>query len=321
MCRILGNSALYFWGLVRHMLTSFVAAFLAATVAFSTMTPSATKLLHRRYRNGVQARRVIVAFFAILFAGNLIGVFFPARRVWVDVLHIATFIAMGLLLIYAVRSRISVLATSEPLRILAVGAHPDDLEIACGGTLARLADEGHVVHAMVMSDGQVGGDAALRPLEAVAGAAYMGIVSVKVHTLADTRLAEHNMDMVRLIEAKLKDFQPDVIFTHSAHDHHQDHEAVHHSVLRAARRHPTILCFESPSVTREFNPSFFVDICDHVDVKVHAIEQHKDQSGKPYMGSETVRGIASFRGSQAKRQFVEAFEPVRVLGSAGGRLS
>lgn len=303
------------------MLTSFFAALLAATVAFSAVTPSATKLLQRQFRNGVQARKVIAAVFTSLAMGNMIGVAFPAQSTWAELLLIATFIAVGLLLGYVVRARISVLATSEPLRVLAVGAHPDDLEIACGGTLARLADEGHVVHALVMSDGQVGGDAALRPLEAVAGAAYMGIVSVKVHTLTDTRLAEHNMDMVRLIETKLTEFQPDVIFTHSAHDHHQDHEAVHHSVLRAARRHPTILCFESPSVTREFNPSFFVDICDHVDVKVHAIEQHKDQSGKPYMGGETVRGIASFRGSQAKRKFVEAFEPVRILGSAGGRLS
>lgn len=148
----------------------------------------------------------------------------------------------------------------------------------------------------------------------------MGVQDVVVHSLTDTKLADHNMEMVRLIEAKLTEFGPDVILTHSANDHHQDHEAVHYAVLRAARRHPTILCFESPSVTRAFSPSFFIDIRDHVDVKVHAIEHHKDQSGKPYMGRDTVRGIASFRGSQAKREFVEAFEPVRVLGSAAGRL-
>lgn len=207
--------------------------------------------------------------------------------------------------------------TTAPKRILAVGAHPDDLELACGGTLARLSDAGHEVHALVMSRGAVGGDADVRPAEALAGGKFLGIASTEVLDLPDTRLSTVSNDMVKAIEARLIAFDPEIILTHSAHDQHQDHEAVHWATLRAGRKHHTILCYESPSVTNEFVPSVFVDIEPYVDTKVAAIGRHADQRDKPYMGSERVAGMAAFRGQQAKIASAEAFEPVRVRAFEG----
>lgn len=202
-------------------------------------------------------------------------------------------------------------------RVLAIGAHPDDLELACGGTLSKLADSGYEVHTLVLSAGAVGGDANVRPDEAWGGARLMGATKCEVLNFPDTRLATQESELVQAIEARINSFNPDIIFTHSANDQHQDHAAVHLATLRAGRRHPAILCYESPSVTAAFNPSVFVEIGDYVGAKQAAITMHRNQSAKPYMTDQKITAKAVFRGSQAKMDAAEAFEPVRVPGFAG----
>jgi LmbE family N-acetylglucosaminyl deacetylase len=214
--------------------------------------------------------------------------------------------------------REAVAARQQTLRVLAIGAHPDDLEIACGGTLAKLAANGHQIKALVMSDGRVGGDASVRGGEAIRGAATLGFKDIELCHLPDTCLDNFDMEMITAIERAIGEHQPDLLLTHSQHDQHQDHQAVHVATLRAGRFHPSILCFESPSVTRAFNPSVYVDIEEHLELKIRAIEQHQDQSGKPYMTADRISSLASFRGAQAKRKAAEGFEPVRVLSSAIG---
>jgi LmbE family N-acetylglucosaminyl deacetylase len=199
-----------------------------------------------------------------------------------------------------------------PRRVLAIGAHPDDLELACGGTLMRLVDVGHEVHAMVMSHGAAGGDGAARQREAVAGARFVGATSVEIFDMPDTQLSLHENEMAHAIEETIRRHQPDIVLTHSANDQHQDHRAVHLATLRAARRHPAILCYESPSVTAGFQPSVFVDIENHLDAKVRAVATHRDQRSKPYVSAEQIRGLATFRGSQARVRHAEGFEAVRM---------
>lgn len=295
------------------------AAIVAAAVACAAARPRVGRELRRRYWHGERTRTIAIVVFAMLCALNLAFAFWPGSgQVQQDVGVLAVLLMLSLLTLYLFLFRRRSTASSGCLRILAVGAHPDDLEIACGGTLPKLADQGNDVHAIVMSDGDVGGNSDVRPHEAHNGAHHMGIAHIDVHHLTDTRLAQHNMEMVQLIEAKIQQFRPHVVLTHSGHDHHQDHVAVHNAVLRAARCHPTILCFESPSVTSSFNPSFFVDIEKYLNIKIEAIEQHRDQAGKPYLSGETVRGVAAFRGSQARLKHAEAFEPVRVLADTKG---
>ncbi len=202
-----------------------------------------------------------------------------------------------------------------PRRVLAVGAHPDDVELACGATIAKFADAGHEVHVLVMSAGRRGGTAHTRRLEAGAGARFMGAVDCQVLDMPDTELAEHGNEMVTAIEKAVHRINPDLILTHSSHDQHQDHQAVHNAALRACRGHSSILCFESPSATRDFNPSVFVDVADHLDTKVHAVGLHQDQAAKAYMKPARLRATAGFRGAQARREFAEGFEPVRWLDS------
>lgn len=213
--------------------------------------------------------------------------------------------------------RIDRAPATEQRRILAIGAHPDDLELACGGTLAKLADSGHEIRALVMSDGSVGGDSLIRLGEARTGGRYLGVTACEVVGLPDTELDVHMTDMIAAIEQRVRRFNPDIILTHSSHDQHQDHAAVHLATLRAGRNHSAILCYESPSATAEFKPQVFVDIDDYLPTKVAAIAAHANQSGKPYMGADVVTGAASFRGRQARRPSAEGFEAVRVMGFEG----
>ncbi|WP_185714962.1 PIG-L deacetylase family protein [Gulosibacter macacae] len=217
-----------------------------------------------------------------------------------------------------VTRRIQPADTNRTRRVLVVGAHPDDLELGCGGTLAKLIDEGAEVHAIVMTNGSVGAEGDTRVTEAETAARFLGIASVQVFDEPDTNLHLVENRLMQLIEETIKRVEPDLIFTHSAHDHHQDHESVHRATLRAARGHQSILCFESPSATREFSPSVFVDVSEYTDIKVHAVHEHRDQRRKPYMHANVLLGITAFRGRQARCDHAEGFEPVRLAFSTIG---
>ncbi|MDO5696436.1 MAG: PIG-L deacetylase family protein [Dermatophilus congolensis] len=231
-------------------------------------------------------------------------------------------VLVGLLLILVLlhQFKLVTISTASPRKILAVGAHPDDLELACGATLARLIDEGHEVHTLIMSRGEVGGDPAIRASEARLGASMLGAASVVVHDFPDTNLDLASREMTKAIEASIVRVGPSVIFTHSSHDQHQDHHAVHLATLRAGRSHHSILCFESPSVTKDFAPTVFFDVEDYMDVKVEAVALHRDQisGGKRYMTRDVLAGTAAFRGHQVKCRRAEAFEAVRLMPDTAG---
>ncbi|MDO5683312.1 MAG: PIG-L deacetylase family protein, partial [Propionibacteriaceae bacterium] len=229
-------------------------------------------------------------------------------------------LVLGATILLLMHTRIVTPASARPRTILAIGAHPDDLEIACGGSLAMLVDAGHHVHGLVMTAGAVGGDPLRRPREAREGAHFLGLASLTVHDLPDTNLALTENRMVELMEQAINRFSPDIILTHSVHDQHQDHLAVHHATLRAARRHHSILCYESPSVTRDFNPDVFLDVGDYTDIKFQAVLAHRDQVGKSYMSRDVLASVTRFRGQQAKRSHAEAFESVRLLVNETGVL-
>ncbi|WP_172604871.1 PIG-L deacetylase family protein [Kocuria rosea] len=274
----------------------------------------------RLVRDARAMRNAIGATYLALLALNLWCLLADPGTLTKELVTVATLTATGAWGLLVTRRRIPARTIAQRRKMLAVGAHPDDLELACGATLAKLVDARHEVRGLIMSHGERGGNPGARPGEAEIGATYIGLTQLNVLDFPDTKLESVGNDMVRAIEAAIKEFQPDVILTHSAHDQHQDHYAVHKATLRAARAHHSILCFESPSVTRDFDPSLFVDVDGYVDVKVEAVLFHQDQAGKPYMTPERVRSMASFRGAQAKSRNAEAFEPVRLLGSAIGDL-
>ncbi|WP_347109687.1 PIG-L deacetylase family protein [Paenarthrobacter sp. S56] len=295
-----------------------VAGALGAVAVAWALFPVGRDWFIRSFRSPRRLRWITATLGGILLLSLIACLVSPEQLGWcaVPMLLCGAGLVVGFLV--APTMRIEHAMAVQPRRVLAIGAHPDDLELACGATLAKLADAGHEIRAIVMSNGSKGGDSLVRVAEASSGSEFMGVAEVQVHDFHDTNLSDHGQEMVQAIEAYIKDFQPDVVMTHSGHDYHQDHQAVHSATMRAARHHSSILCFESPSATRQFNPSVFVDIDGYVDVKIHAVAMHRDQKGKPYMSAERVRSLAAFRGAQVKKSYAEGFEPVRLLGSAVG---
>lgn len=283
---------------------------LSAACLFVLSRPRTVRYVHRRFRYSHRllallrtAHTTVIALTGVAVLTSSPGLMGAA----VSALLLVLTLQPGTLffLIPQMRSR-------APQSILVVAAHPDDLEIAVGGTLAKFIDHGHQVHALVMSHGDAGGDAAVRPHEAKAGAWFLGLSSLTMLDLPDRCLDVTGAEMIDAIEAQVGELGPHVIFTHSARDVHQDHHAVHMAVLRAARNHSSILCFESPSVMADFDPRVFMEIGDYRHVKAAGIAAHADQSAKGYMADDVIHGIASFRGRQSRLGRAEAFEVVRL---------
>jgi len=225
------------------------------------------------------------------------------------------FIQSGLILVLFA-SKIAIKPRSYPACIIAIGAHPDDIEIAAGAALAKMRDAGYNISGLILTRGEKGGDGTIRPFEARRGAKFLGLDTVQVMDFSDTHLSADVIEITNVIEQMIAKIQPDIIFTHSIHDFHQDHQTVYEATMRAARNtRTTILCYESPSATQDFHPTYFIDVDKYVEVKVQAVRGHWDQRKKPYMKADLVRGKMAFRGGQAKVDYAEGFEVVRMVSA------
>lgn len=236
------------------------------------------------------------------------------------------------------------------MRVLAVGAHPDDIAILCGGTLARYAQDEHEVTICVASDGVAGpqraaaeeltrvgraeAEAAGRCLEA--RLIWLGLPAGLLFDDRPTRLAF--VDAVRST-------QPDVILTHAADDYHPDHRAVSRIVLAASivsslanvqTDHPAHqkaphLYYMDTLAGRNFHPQEYVDIGEVMDTKRRMLACHAGQSEwlRDHDGleiTELMATMARARGLQAGVAFAEGFRaesswrrgtPDRVLPGRG----
>ncbi|AKJ38927.1 LmbE family protein [Methanosarcina barkeri CM1] len=221
-------------------------------------------------------------------------------------------IGQSILLIGILWMKLIVEPSPKPRKILVIGAHPDDIEIACGGSIAELSDAGNTIMSLIVSKGERGGNSSSRLIEATKSAEFLGINKVEIMDFPDTKLDQFILEISKKIEIIVNELKPDMVFTHSIHDLHQDHRAVHDATLRACRNLSTILCYESPSTTQDFQPNVFINIEQYVDIKIESIQKHKDQNKKKYVQPEQVYGKAIFRGAQAKLGEAEGFEAIRI---------
>jgi len=203
-----------------------------------------------------------------------------------------------------------------PQTILAVGAHPDDIELGCGGSVAKFAKAGAHVRALVLTHGGVGNrNIALhdRVRETREALKLLGVEDVYVEEFPDTRLDEHLPELIGCIEKYVTEFTPDRVYTMFENDRHQDHRAVFHASNVACRTVRQVLCYETPSCFTNFGPEVFEDIGDFVDIKVAALKLHESQRDRPYTQPDAMRATATFRGLQAGISAAEAFICHRLI--------
>lgn len=203
----------------------------------------------------------------------------------------------------------TLLKTSEKI-ILAIGAHPDDVELGCGGTLAKLHAEGSAIHIATLSLGQYGGAPKVRKKEAHLAAQYLG-ATLYLGNFADTKIA-HNRETILFIENLIEQIQPTHVYTHSFHDSHQDHKSIYQATITACRQTANIFSYQSPSTTTEFRPNIFININNFIDEKLEILKVYESQMAiRPYLHSELIKATARYWGRFSNYQLVEPMEVIK----------
>jgi LmbE family N-acetylglucosaminyl deacetylase len=199
--------------------------------------------------------------------------------------------------------------------VLAIGAHPDDLELAIGGTLARLSRESARVVMAVVS---IPTDFSARQAEAQRAAEILGcelriLVGNTCCRIDDLK----SYQLVGLLDDLVREVQPAALLTHSGSEFHRDHVAVHNACLSTQRLKSFDLFHFSPTMTRavpvSFHPRAYVDVSQTIDAKMAAIEAHATQFGARGLDTEMFRDIARLNGRMVGVRYAEGLDVSRML--------
>jgi LmbE family N-acetylglucosaminyl deacetylase/ActR/RegA family two-component response regulator len=195
-------------------------------------------------------------------------------------------------------------------KVLAIGAHPDDVEIGAGGTLAAHGAVGDAVSILTLSRGAIGGDKAQRAREARESADIIG-ARLFLMDLEDTHIPEGN-PTIGLIEEVIAQTQPTIVYTHSLHDLHQDHRNIHRAAMVACRGVGRVFCYQSPSATVDYRPTYFVTIDDYLSRKLKVIDAFSTQASiRDYMEPELITSTARYWARYSAGTHAEPFETIR----------
>jgi LmbE family N-acetylglucosaminyl deacetylase len=222
--------------------------------------------------------------------------------------------------------------------ILILAAHPDDEVLGCGGTIAKLADEGAIIHVAFLADGVYSrsgesvvqqDELQVRRVAAQNACDILGVKSVSFGEFPDNRMdTVALLDITKALEKLIVEYMPEVVFTHHAGDVNIDHRRTHEAAVTACRPqcgHPvkTLLCFEVPSSTEWqlpgsgaiFAPNWFVDISDTLDRKFAALDNYAAELRDwPHPRSrQGVEHLARWRGATVGVDAAEAFMLGRQL--------
>jgi LmbE family N-acetylglucosaminyl deacetylase len=201
-----------------------------------------------------------------------------------------------------------------PLSVLVLGAHPDDVEIAAGGTLLTLAERHpgmRVRYVLLTGEPE-------RQAEARAAACAFtpdAELEVELHSLPDGRLPAAYGQVKEALENVARSFRPNVILAPSPQDAHQDHRIVGKLVPTAFRDH-AVLNYEIPKWDGDLGrPNVYVPLSDDVARrKVELLGKcFPSQLGRDWWDEETFLGLARLRGIECRAHYAEAFTCTKLV--------
>jgi LmbE family N-acetylglucosaminyl deacetylase len=198
--------------------------------------------------------------------------------------------------------------------VLAVGAHADDIELAVGGTIAKLRRAGARVVMTVVS---LPGDYAARRREAERAAAILGC-ELRVLMPDGSRRIEDlkSYELVAMIDREVRELVPAAMLTHGAGEIHRDHVLVHEACVSSQRLQYFDFFTYHPNFCRPvpvpFHPRAYVDITETIDTKMRAIEAHASQFKCRGIGVEVYRDIARLNGRMIGADYAEGLDVARM---------
>jgi len=204
-------------------------------------------------------------------------------------------------------------------RALVLAPHTDDGEFGCGGTMARLVEEGAEVRYVAFSIATRSLPAGFPPdtlrHEVAAATAELGIAAEQlvVHDFDVRTFPDHRQEILELLIELWNEWQPDVGFQPSLHDIHQDHQAIATEGLRAFKR-TTILGYEIPWNNLDFAYQAYIALHRaHVERKVAALAKYASQQHRRYADPEYIWNVARTHGINVNREYAEVFQVYRVV--------
>tara|TARA_R110000744_G_scaffold372630_4_gene484362 strand:+ start:1216 stop:1869 length:654 start_codon:yes stop_codon:yes gene_type:complete len=211
--------------------------------------------------------------------------------------------------------------------VLAIGAHPDDIEFGCFGTLKKHINEGDNVTMLVMTHSDVIDthtrnvvrDSSISRQEASASAKVLG-AKLLLGPFQDTKVP-FNSDSVGFIENVIRENNINWIYTHWAGDTHQDHINTLNATMASSRLVKNVLCYEQVPLPRissvQPNINYYVDISSTINIKIQGCKVHHHQISKftqyGFDMIENVKSLAKFRGSQCGVKYAEAFNILKIV--------
>ncbi len=201
------------------------------------------------------------------------------------------------------------------MNVLAIGAHPDDIEFGCGGSLIQYGKTGTPVFLLVMTEGELGGVGSIRRLEQLNASKLLHAREVFFSDYFDTQIPV-DKTLVSKIEAILLRVKPDMIFVNYPDDTHQDHRNLAMATISATRYIRNVLFYEGPT-TQNFTPNVYVDISAVLDEKLSALSAHASQVLKTNIEGHSIidiaKAAATFRGIQGRVTYAEGFVSERLF--------
>lgn len=207
--------------------------------------------------------------------------------------------------------------SKEFKKAMVLAPHTDDGELGCGGTIARMIEDGTEVFYSAFSLCEQSVPAPFPPdtlkHELLDAMNAFGIPEERVFIENyDVRhFPQHRQEILQnLIDVK-REVQPDIVFMPCLTDVHQDHQVIAMEGLRAYKDR-TLISYELPWNNLNLNASAFIKLeRQHVDRKIKALQCYKSQAGRTYSDPKFIESLARTRGVQIGSEFAEVFETVR----------
>ncbi len=201
-------------------------------------------------------------------------------------------------------------------RVCFIGAHPDDIELGAGALIAHIAGLTEV-RCIALSDNQKNPALANVVNEMYASMAVLGVPAQNVTAgqFETRRFPHQRQEILEYLIALNRDFRPEIVFTHTKNDLHQDHATVTEECLRAFRG-TTVLGFDVLRSSYGFFPNFLVEVSeDDLNKKVAALAEYKTYATKYYFDPQITRATLIRHGALAERPYAEGFDILRVIGA------
>lgn len=214
------------------------------------------------------------------------------------------------------------------MNVMAIGAHPDDIEFGCSGTLMKHKERGDtVVYVCMTSTESKSGTSGkvLRSLEQLSSEVkcatdLIGCDYVEFAPFTDLHVP-FNFESVSTLDGMIQTYKIDTIYTHWAGDSNQDHIATFKATMAAARYVPNVFCYEQIPIPRhtenEMNVNYYHDITDYMDSKLEVAKCHKSQIEKyekeGFDVPNRLKVLAEYRGIQANCKYAEGFNVIKMV--------